>query len=70
MQFMDPLGIGQGGNLPKIAEAFRSTGTVCVERTLRILNKSKMSNSNQMGGVESSQEDIPDQVMKSFGKTF
>ena len=38
---MDPLGISQGGNLPEIAEAFRVTGNVCVERTLRILNKSK-----------------------------
>ena len=38
---MDPLGISQGGNLPEIAEAFRATGNVCIERTLRILNKKK-----------------------------
>ena len=37
----DPLGLGAGGNLPEIAEAFRKTGAVCVGRTLRILSKSK-----------------------------
>ena len=37
----DPLGLGAGGNLPEIAEAFRKTGGVCVERTLRILSKNK-----------------------------
>ena len=37
----DPLGLAQTGNLPEIAEAFRKTGGVCVERTLRILRKNK-----------------------------
>ena len=37
----DPLGLAQTGNLPEIAEAFRKTGGVCVERTLSILRKNK-----------------------------
>ena len=41
MQYVDPLGIGGAGNLPQIQEAFKENGSVCVERTLRILNKSK-----------------------------
>ena len=40
MQFVDPLGLGANGNLPDIQQALRDTGTVCVERSMRILNKS------------------------------
>ena len=43
-QYDDPLGISQVGNLPEISEALKETGTVCVERTLRILNRSKGNN--------------------------
>ena len=39
--YQDPLGLSETGKLPEIAEAFRATGTVCVERTLRILGKSR-----------------------------
>ena len=37
----DPIGLASTGKLPEIADAFRSTGNVCVERTIRILNKSR-----------------------------
>ena len=51
-----------GNNLPEIAEAFRTTGRVCFERNLRILNKSRASKCN-------SPEKIAEQV-KSMGATF
>lgn len=66
MTFSDPLGIAQGvkNNLPEIAEAFRSTGTVCVERTLRILNRKGVSNQ-----LINSSEDIPERIKQTFGRT-
>ena len=60
----DPLGLSSTGKLPEIAEAFRSTGTVCVERTLRILNKTRRNKFL---------EQDPDKLVakvKSMGRTF
>lgn len=57
---LDPLGLTSTGKLPDIADALRQTGTVCVERTFRILNKSRVSKD-------------PDQIaenIKAMGKTF
>lgn len=60
----DPLGLAQTGNLPEIAEAFRKTGGVCVERTLRILSKNKANAS-----LIEDPSQIP-KTIESFGKSF
>ena len=60
----DPLGLAQTGNLPEIAEAFRRTGGVCVERTLRILSKNK-ANANL---IEDPSQ-LP-RTIESFGRSF
>ena len=60
----DPLGLAQAGNLPEIAEAFRKTGGVCVERTLRILSKNKANAS-----LIEDPSQIP-KTIESFGKSF
>ena len=60
----DPLGLAQTGNLPEIAEAFRRTGGVCVERTLRILSKNK-ANAN----LYEDPSQIP-KTIESFGQSF
>ena len=65
MQFTDPHGIVASGNLPKIADAFRSTGNVCVERTLRILNKSRAGGSVSIHNPE----ELTMQV-QNFGMSF
>ncbi len=65
MQFTDPHGIVASGNLPKIANAFRSTGNVCVERTLRILNKSRAGGSVSIHNPE----ELTVQV-QNFGLSF
>ena len=36
---MDPLGFSSTGNLPGIVDAFKTSGHVCVERTLKLLNR-------------------------------
>ena len=64
-QAYDPLGIASTGKLPEIADAFRSTGNVCVESTIRILNKSRAN------GFETSVS--PDQLaqhVRKMGRTF
>ena len=60
----DPLGLAQTGNLPEIAEAFRKTGGVCVERTLSILRKNKAN-----AGLLEDPARIP-KTIESFGKSF
>ena len=60
----DPLGLTYTGKLPEIAEAFRTTGTVCVERTLRILNKTRRSKLS-----EQDPDKLVDRV-RSMGRTF
>ena len=57
----DPLGIASTGRLPEIADAFRATGNVCVERTIRIINRGRPS-------YEYSDE-LVDQI-RGMGKTF
>ena len=60
----DPLGLTMTGKLPEIAEAFRTTGTVCVERTLRILNKTRPNKF-----FEQDADKLVERV-KSMGRTF
>ena len=64
---IDPLGIGtrNGQNLPNIGDAFRRTGTVCVERTLRILNKTDRN--NLMASTLEDPHAIPNRIKASFG---
>ena len=63
------MGIGtrNGKNLPRIGEAFRRTGTVCVERTLRILNKSNRN--NFMATAQNDPDVIPNQIKASLGRS-
>lgn len=61
--YQDPLGLSSTGKLPEIAEAFRESGSVCIERTLRILGKGKN------GYVSLGGDKIVDRV-KSMGRTF
>jgi len=56
----DPLSLTSSENLPEIAKALRETGTVCVERTFRILSKSRATrNSDQIA-----------ERIRAMGKTY